>query len=97
MTSLLQLFGNGLVFGSIVLLGSVGLSLLWRDIDDFADDEELATGIGVEVLMGKEWWSDFVGFGLSFGYIAHIDAEVARDLQFAGGSLGLHFSLSFNE
>lgn len=46
MTSLLQLFGNGLVFGSIVLLGSVGLSLLYGigDFANFAHGELLTLG-----------------------------------------------------
>lgn len=46
MPSLLQLFANGLVFASIVLLGSVGLSLLFGigNFANFAHGEFLAVG-----------------------------------------------------
>jgi branched-chain amino acid transport system permease protein/neutral amino acid transport system permease protein len=46
MTSLLQLFANGLVFGSIVLLGSIGLSLLFGigKFANFAHGEFLTIG-----------------------------------------------------
>lgn len=46
MASLLQLFANGLVFGSIVLLGSIGLSLLFGvgNFANFAHGELLAVG-----------------------------------------------------
>lgn len=46
MTSLLQLFANGLVFASIVLLGSVGLSLIFGigNFANFAHGEFLTIG-----------------------------------------------------
>lgn len=46
MTSLLQLFANGLIFGSIVLLGSIGLSLLFGigNFANFAHGEFLTIG-----------------------------------------------------
>jgi branched-subunit amino acid ABC-type transport system permease component len=46
MTSLLQLLANGLVFASIVLLGSIGLSLLFGigNFANFAHGEFLAVG-----------------------------------------------------
>lgn len=58
MASLLQLFANGLVFASIVLLASVGLSLLYGigNFANFAHGELLAIGAyityGVHVQMG---------------------------------------------
>jgi branched-subunit amino acid ABC-type transport system permease component len=46
MTSLLQLFANGIVFGSIALLGAVGLSLLYGigNFANFAHGELLTLG-----------------------------------------------------
>lgn len=46
MASLLQLFANGLVFASVVLLGSIGLSLLYGigNFANFAHGEFLAIG-----------------------------------------------------
>lgn len=94
-------FGPGVTVylgdSGVYFTGSGGISLLWREVGFDDEDRDLSTGFGFEAMIGKEWWNDFVGVGLSVGYMAHIDTEVAERTEFGGGSLGLHFSLSFND